>query len=59
MGDTFLAYEVEYTVYYILLQFVFIEQVLNHILDLRMEQEGSLALFSVTVGIYSKKFQML
>lgn len=43
----------------ILLQFVCIEQVLHYILDLRMAQEGSLALFSVTVGIYFKKFQML
>lgn len=46
-----------YTVCYILLQFVFIEQVLNYILDLRMEQEGSLALLSVTVGIYSRNFK--
>lgn len=54
-----MGYEVEYTVCYILLQFVFIEQVLNYILNLRIEQEGSLAIFTVTVGIYLKTFQML
>lgn len=42
-----------------LLQFVYIEQVLHYILDLRMAQEGSCALFSVTVGIYFKKFHIL
>lgn len=54
-----MGYEVEYTVCYIPLQFVFIEQVLSYILNLRLEQEGSLTIFSVTVGIYLKKFQML
>lgn len=54
-----MGYEVEYTVCCILLQFVFIEEVLSYILNLRLEQEGSLAIFGVTVGIYLKKFQML